>query len=147
VVGENPHPNFGKIGASLGLEHFWTLSFLGRLSNSGRLFDYVKAGQPARQKVIRCPKRGKLNCARAGSDDKLSAKNPSRFMLTLVENRDEWGSLFRGSPIKIKDQDGMGQPPFLAKNARNGAPARKKKNLLDELSNSGGAFDYIVKAG
>src|SRR5580692_6638156 len=31
VVGENPHPNFGKIGVSLGLEYFWTLNFLGRL--------------------------------------------------------------------------------------------------------------------
>ena len=31
VVGENPHPNFGKIGVSLGLEYFGTLNFLGRL--------------------------------------------------------------------------------------------------------------------
>jgi len=27
----------------------------------------------------------------------------------LAENRGEWGSLFRGDPIEIKDQGGMGQ--------------------------------------
>src|ERR1700722_6046408 len=39
--------------------------------------------------------------------------------------------------------------PLLPKEARNKAPStrRKKKNFLDDLSNSGRPFDYIVKAG
>ena len=31
-------------------------------------------------------------------------------MCPLVENRDEWGSLFRGDPIKVKNQTGCASP-------------------------------------
>jgi hypothetical protein len=38
--------------------------------------------------------------------------------------------------------------PHFSRSARNGAfSLRKKKNFLDDLSNSGWPFDYIVKAG
>jgi hypothetical protein len=55
-------------------------------------------------------KRGDLNSACAGSHDKLSAESPSRFVVPIVEHRDEWGSLFRGDPIKTKDQTVWASP-------------------------------------
>jgi len=51
----------------------------------------------------------------------------------LVENRDEWGSLFAGNPIKIKNQDGIGQRP--------------SKNSWTTCRIPVWLFDYIVKAG
>jgi hypothetical protein len=57
-------------------------------------------------------KRGKLNCACAGSHDKLSAKTRRGSWCPLVENRDEWGSLFLGDPIKVKNQTVWVRPPL-----------------------------------
>jgi hypothetical protein len=44
---------------------------------------------------------------------------------SLVEKRDEWGSVFRGDPIKIKSQTVWAQPPvpFQANNKTSMAPA------------------------
>ncbi len=76
-------------------------------------------------------KRGELNCVCAGSRGTPPAKNPSRFIVPTRRTRDEWGSLFRDDPIKIKNPTVWACPfksksPLLAKNARNGAA---KKNL------------------
>ena len=42
-------------------------------------------------------RRGKRDCARAGSHDELSAKNRRGSWCPLVEHRDEWGSLLHGA--------------------------------------------------
>jgi hypothetical protein len=55
-------------------------------------------------------KRGKLNCACAESHDQLSAKPRRGSWCPLVENRVKRGSLFRGDPIKIKNQTVWASP-------------------------------------
>jgi hypothetical protein len=50
------------------------------------------------------------NTGTDGTDPDFYREKPAEVRDTLAENRGEWGSLFRGDPIEVKDQGGMGQP-------------------------------------
>jgi len=72
------------------------------------------------------------SCARAANRMIGSPRKPGRgSWRPLVENRDEWGSLFRGDPIKIKNQTVWASPCVTAslnlceKNREGGAAALK----------------------